>query len=141
MLQMVPEKASSASILLRNAADSAGEGIICVNFAQKRCRWCLKKHHLRHFRPEMQQIVPGRVPSASISLRNAADGAWKSIICGTIPPECSRWCLEECETQLDKWCFTLKHISSLDRLRSGSDRISGSGTAKVRRKNQNILRG
>lgn len=27
--------------------------------------------------------------------------------------------LEECETLLDKWCFALKHISTLDRLPDG----------------------
>ncbi len=95
MQQIAPGIVSSASLPPRNAADSAWKSIICVTFAQKCCRWCLEEHHLRHFRPEMLQIVPGRVPSASFSPRNAADSAWKSTICVTFAQKCCRWCLKK----------------------------------------------
>ena len=81
MQQIAPGGVSSASLLLRNAADSAWKSIIYVTFAQKCSRWCLEEHHPRHFCPETQQMVPGRASSASILLRNAADSAWRSIIC------------------------------------------------------------
>lgn len=61
-------------------------------------------------------MVPGRASSASLSLRNAADSAGESIICVNFPLKRSRWYLDECETLLDKWCFALKHISTLDKL-------------------------
>ena len=82
--------------------------------------------------------MPGGASSASLSLRNAADSAGEGIISEytfrekttmkvpdetifTIFVELNRFVkrLEECETQLDKWCFALKHISTLDRLPDG----------------------
>ena len=89
---MVPGRASSASLLLRNAADSAWKSIIYVTFAQKCSRWCLEEHYLRHFRSETQQMVPGIASSASLLPRNAADSTWKSIICVTFAQKRSRWC-------------------------------------------------
>ena len=90
MLQIVPEAAPSASISGRNAADSSRGGTICVTIVAKCSRWYHSRHYLRHYRVEMQQIVPEAVLSASILRQNAADGTRAGTICVIIGSKRSR---------------------------------------------------
>ena len=108
-LQMVPGRASSASILLRNAADGAWKSIICVNFTLKRCRWCRGGHYLRQFHPETLQMVPEKASSASLSPGNATDSAGNSIICVIFAQKCCRWCLKK--HHLRQFCSEMLQIA------------------------------
>ena len=96
MQQIVPQPALSASLSARNAADSSRAGTICVTIGSKRSRWFQRRHYLRHYRVETQQIVPEAALSASLSARNATDGTRGGTICVNIAAKCSRWCIELC---------------------------------------------
>ncbi len=88
---MVPGGALSASLWSRNVADGAGRGTICVTLVAKCSRWFLRRHYLRHFGREMQQMMSGNALSASLWSRNAADGSGRGIICVTLVTKRCRW--------------------------------------------------
>ena len=90
MQQMVSQPALSASLSGRNATDDTRCGTICVTIGSECSRWYHSRHYLRHYRVEMQQIVPGPALSASISAQNAADGTTAGTICVTIAAKRSR---------------------------------------------------